>query len=479
MGINFKDINWGEDEARGDLDLVRYFLKIPDFDKLLEGKKRYIIGRKGTGKTALLQKIRLDSAENSDYKCKELSLRDFPLNDIRGFRDRSMQDKSQFVPIWTFLIIIELCKLIVKDNNAENIYIKDEINDFLTKNKLDINGGFVETIRTLASKEAKISIALSIFGGEGTKTSEIEYEIPIHYTKTIDPLKKLLAKIQSPTKYFILFDELDEGYNVIDSSKRLLLLSLFRSIENIVIEFRTFKISARPILTLRSDIFENLSDNDLNKYDDFIIRLNWQADSRFNYSIRELVNARIHSSITSKSEDLWHDICKDLDLNVPGTKHSVWRYLYTRTFERPRDIIKFLKYCQTTCPKGQLTYESVRLAESAYSDWFYREIRDEIQSHLPIWKEAIGCLSKIGKGILETKEYKLVALQDKEISSYIHNNNITVDNILETLFDFSVIGNLDENNRWIFKYKDHDLTWNASRRICVHFGVQKKLRLSR
>lgn len=479
MSIHFRNINWGEDEAKGDPDLVRYFLKIPDFDRLLEGKKRYIIGRKGTGKTAILEKIRIDSLENSNYKCKELSLRDFPLNDIRGLRDKSMQDKSQFVPIWTFLIIIELCKLIVNDQNVESYYVKGEIDDFLKKNKLDLDGGFVETIRTLASKEAKISLAFSIFGGEGRKASEIEYEVPIHYTKAIEPLKQILKKIQSPTKYFILFDELDEGYNVVDSNKRLLLLSLFRAIENVVIEFRTSQILVRPILTLRSDIFENLADNDLNKYDDFIIRLNWQADSRFNYSIRELVNARIQSSTNTKNEDSWNDVCKDLDFYVPGPKKSVWRYLYTRTFERPRDIIKFLKYCQTTCPNGLLTYENVKYAENSYSEWFYREIRDEIQSHLPVWKEAIGCLSKIGKGILETEEYKDVALKDKDIVSFIENNSLSIDNILESLFNFSVIGNLDESNRWLFKYKDHDLTWSGSRRISTHFGLQKKLRLSK
>lgn len=126
-----------------------------------------------------------------------------------------------------------------------------------------------------------------------------------------------------------------------------------------------------------------------------------------------------------------------------------------------------------------MTYENVKYAENSYSEWFYREIRDEIQSHLPVWKEAIGCLSKIGKGILETEEYKDVALKDKDIVSFIENNSLSIDNILESLFNFSVIGNLDESNRWLFKYKDHDLTWSGSRRISTHFGLQKKLRLSK
>lgn len=478
MEINFKDINWGEDEAKGDPDLVKYFLKIPDFDNIIEGKKRYIIGRKGTGKTAILEKIRIDSSQRTDYYCKELSLKDFPLNDIRGLRDRSMQDKSQFVPAWTFLIIVELCKLIASDEAPENFYIKGQIKDFLSENRLDLDGGFIETVRILTKTNAKINLGFPIFGGGGEKGKEIEYEIPIHFSKAIEPLKKLLSKITSETKYFILFDELDEGYQTKDTNKRLLLLSLFRSIENLVIEFRSYKFPFRPVLTLRTDIFDNLADNDLNKYDDFIIRLNWQADSKYNYSIRELINARINSSLNITDEDLWNLVCKDFDLKVPGPKKSVWRYLYTRTFERPRDMIKFLKYCQNTTPKGLLTFENVKHAENNFSDWFYREIRDELQSHLPVWKESISGLSKIGKGILKTEDFKDVLLNDKEIVKYINNSNNSVEDLMETLFEFSIIGNLDENNRWLFKYKDHDLTWNSSRRLCIHFGLQKKLRIA-
>lgn len=477
---NFRDVNWGEDEAKGDPDLGHYFMKIPDFDNIIEGKKRYIIGRKGTGKTAILEKIRYESKSNSIYHTKDLSLRDFPLNDIRGLRDKSMQDKSQFVPAWTFLMMIELCKLIANDEAAQNYVIRQQITDFLNDNKLNLSGGFVETVKVLSSKQAKVNLSFSIFGGEGSKSNGLEFEVPIHFTKAIDPLKKLLNKITSNSKYFILFDELDEGYKVGDAGKRLLLLSLFRAMENLVLELREFKFSFRPILALRSDIYDNLEDNDLNKYDDFIIRLNWQADSRFNYSLRELVNTRIHHSINTDLDDPWNIICNDLDLNIPvSKKKSVWRYMHNRTFERPRDMIKFLKYCKEKNHKGPLTYQNVSDAENSYSDWFYREIRDEIQSHLPIWKESIAALAKIGKGVLTTKELESMLLLDKEILSYLQSSNKTATDIIEILFEFSVIGNLDDDNRWLFKYKDHDLVYSASRRLTVHFGLSKKLRLNK
>jgi hypothetical protein len=481
MAYNFKKIDWGPDEAKGDQNLLHYFMKIPDYDALMNGSKRYIVGRKGTGKTALLERIRLSGIEDSKIKTQELSLRDFPLNDVRGFQDKSMQDKSKFVPIWTFLTLVELCKLIVSDDDAKNYEIKNKIRDFLSVNKLDLQGGFVETVRVLNSKEAKISVAAAIFRGEGTKGSELEYSVPVHYTKVINPLKELLKKISSPNSlYFILFDELDEGFNAGDVNKRLLLLSLFRAVENLALDFKKYEFNFRPIIALRSDIFDRLEDNDLNKYDDYLLRLNWQSENRMSYSLLELVNTRIRYSLELEtSEDIWPKICDDFDFTAPAKRKSVWRYMLNRTFERPRDIIKFLKYCKEIHPgRGVLTFEHVKSAENSYSDWFYREIRDEIQSHLPVWREAINCLTKIGKGILITDDLLNVFAKDAEIANYVNSSNKNFEDVVISLFDFGIIGNLDERDRWLFRYKDHDLVWSSSRRLTVHFGLQKKLRVS-
>lgn len=51
--ISFSDVDWGEDEAKNDESLERYFVEFPEYEKVLDGKKRYIIGRKGTGKSAI------------------------------------------------------------------------------------------------------------------------------------------------------------------------------------------------------------------------------------------------------------------------------------------------------------------------------------------------------------------------------------------------------------------------------------------
>lgn len=476
--FNFGKINWGPDEAKGDNQLQNYFLKIPDYDKLIAGEKRFVIGRKGTGKTAILQKIVIDSKSNPLFFCRELTLKEFPITDLRMLRDRSMQDKSQYVNIWSFLILVETAKLAIQDEGTKNLNSYVELKNFISNNFPNRFGGFTDTVKILKSKEAKVSIAPSILGGEYGDSREAESTIQIHYSKVIDFLKEQISIVQTASSYFILFDELDEGYKASDTNKRLLLLSLFRAAENLAIYFRGSTINFRPVIALRSDIYDNLEDNDLNKYDDYLIRLDWQSRNRFNYSLKELINVRIRASLSIPDNlEPWNVVAIENDQSIRLRNKSLWNYLQNRTFERPRDIIKFMKYCQEMHSGGTLDFYTVSQAEIKYSGWFYREFRDEIQSHFPAWKSALSAIQKLGLGMMNRDKLKNALTAETEIEAYLDANKKDIDDVLEILFDYGILGNLDDNGRWVFKYKDHDYRWNSSKRIIVHFGFHKKLSL--
>ena len=128
---------------------------------------------------------------------------------------------------------------------------------------------------------------------------------------------------------------------------------------------------------------------------------------------------------------------------------------------------------------GKLTFETVRIAEDAYSDWLYREIRDELHSYLPCWREALQCLTRVGSGKIRIDDYRTHLEGDRTIKKWLEDDQGSIEKITETLFDFGIIGNLDDKRRWLFKYKDDDLAWNPDMDLIVHFGLHKKLRLVR
>lgn len=476
---NFCDVQWGQDEAKGDDDLRDYFVPFPEFDSVKKGECRYVIGRKGTGKTAVIEKIRQEAEDNPLCFYSTLTLRDFPVHDLKDLRDKSYRDKSQYVPAWLFLIYVELAKLIVEDNGAEPRDVVEEINDFLVTNGLSDSIGFAETVTILKKTESKVKVLAKWLEGEKAKSSSVQTEVVVHYNKVVGVLFEKIAKVISESEYWLFMDELDEGYRSGDQSLRLILLALLRAVEDSALAMKSKGLKYRPLLVLRSDIFDRLEDNDLNKLDDFVIRLKWfSKEDAGEYYLKNIPSARIKSSLRVGSADPWSSVVDDGDKNLPPRVLSIWHYMANRTYERPRDIIKFLKYCKKQNKGGLLSFDDVKNAESKYSDWLYHEIRDEIHSYLPCWREALQCLTRIGSGKLKLSDFVQKLNEDRGVSKWMSDENHTPEEIVEILFDFGVIGNLD-GKRWLFKYKDDDLAWNPDMDLIVHFGLNKKLRLSR
>lgn len=474
----YLDVQWGRDEAKGDRNLPEYFVPVPEYNGIIAGDYRYVIGRKGTGKTAICERIRI-FADNDPlcFTCS-LSLRNFPLPLIRAMRDRSLADKSQFVPIWTFLILVEIARLVAADNGAQPRQGVSDIQQFLNANFPRHALGFSDTLKTLEKGHAKISILPKWIGGEAVAERSRERTVPVDYHHASKVLLDKLQQIQTPSKYFIFMDELDEGYQAGDEGLRLLLLALLRATEEVFMSLSDSRINFRPVLVLRSDIYDRLEDNDLNKLDDYTVRLKWHASATGGYSLKRIVAARIRASFPDlRNEDAWRGISVENDPALPKGVTSLWRYITTRTLERPRDLVKFLKFGAREQPADKLTFAHVKEAEYRYSEWLYNELRDEIHTHLPIWREALRCLTRLGRGVITTDELKQAFDRDVNIQKWLAKVNHDPDDILRSLFDFGVVGNLDEGGRWLFKYKDDDLGWNENMKLIVHYGFHRKLRI--
>ena len=255
---DFFSIDWGPDEAKGDKHLKDYFVEIPEYKDIKDGRFRYIVRRKGSGKTAILEKILIDSDSDPLSFSSSLSLRNFPLNYIRELRDRSFRDKSQFVPVWQFLILVELSKLILQDNGSRPSDAVEEIKIFLASNSFINSVGFVDTIQTLKKNQARVKILPSWMSLEGTHERSNTATIPIHFQQVTDILLNKLSLVNSESHFYFFMDELDEGYRSGDSGLRLILLALLRATEEIALHFESKYLKVYPIVALRSDIFDPL-----------------------------------------------------------------------------------------------------------------------------------------------------------------------------------------------------------------------------
>jgi len=137
-----------------------------------------------------------------------------------------------------------------------------------------------------------------------------------------------------------------------------------------------------------------------------------------------------------------------------------------------------MKYCAKHAEHGKrLNFKQAKAAEDEYSAWLYKELKDEIHSYLPCWKSALDCITRVGTGKFPRRDLEGELLNEASITEWTEQSGKLVNDVMETLFDFGVIGNLDANGRWLFKYKDEDLSWNPKMDVIVHFGLNKKLKL--
>lgn len=71
--MQISHINWGDDSAEKDAYLLDYFVSSDSFRRLAEKSKSIVIGRKGSGKSALLKKLDQVFSEDEETHVVKLS----------------------------------------------------------------------------------------------------------------------------------------------------------------------------------------------------------------------------------------------------------------------------------------------------------------------------------------------------------------------------------------------------------------------
>ena len=98
-------------------DNSRYFFHTAELEEIRKGKKLYVIGRKGTGKTAISENFRLLAAYN--IFSEMLSFKSFPFNELYDKRDDKFKRPSQFITIWKFITYVCICKMMSRNGNID------------------------------------------------------------------------------------------------------------------------------------------------------------------------------------------------------------------------------------------------------------------------------------------------------------------------------------------------------------------------
>lgn len=163
----------------------------------------------------------------------------------------------------------------------------------------------------------------------------------------VDHLERFIELNCDDSVYLILFDELDEDYKDMfekakDGGYIDLLTSLFKAVQDIKSVMSRAGKKIFPVIFLRDDIYDLITDSDKNKWRDLTIDLEWTLDD-----IRRLLKYRLSvaGNLEAASfEKVWYSIFDSKSVPYSGGRKSLSSFDYiTRSNQgRPRDFIHYL-----------------------------------------------------------------------------------------------------------------------------------------
>lgn len=465
------DISRWKLEARLD-DIQRYFFAIPELNQVQDGNASYVIGRKGTGKTALVQYIA--ETANNEFLVKKLTFKNFPFNELYKQANDVYTRPTQYLTIWKLIIYSAVCRLIAESPQG----------DPLVKRSIDKAFPPVESdnLGTIVGRWIAGDFGLSILGSGITAAKWFRDKKAVTIQQKVENLEAFVRKNITKQSYLILFDELDEDYkemfeNYIKSDYLDLLTSLFKAVQDVRAIFSGTDIKIFPVIFLRDDIYDLIQDADKNKWRDLSVDLDWTDEG-----IRALLAHRLSRVIGQGEDDfdkLWYSLVthERLVYSHGNKKIAPFDYIKMSAQGRPRDYVNYFQECasiELKRSRREISSGTIKDADKAYSNYLRKELVDEIHGVIPDIENVLGIFSETRKWILSIDEFR------KAYNERVENGRMAIkdaDFVLRTLFYFSVIGNVLRVGVHVFRHERPDAQLNFKEKIVVHRGLMKSLQI--
>lgn len=101
----FKAIDFGAIDGLNDKHLSSYFLDKNYWSKIINGKEFFVIGRKGTGKSAIYTWL-FEQQYNKGILIENLSFKNFPFEKLLRLSDDDFSKPNQYQSIWRNIILL-------------------------------------------------------------------------------------------------------------------------------------------------------------------------------------------------------------------------------------------------------------------------------------------------------------------------------------------------------------------------------------
>jgi energy-coupling factor transporter ATP-binding protein EcfA2 len=466
----------------------------------VRNQKRFlVVGRKGSGKTAIFKKLL--GIDNPGYFCFGHTFSDYPWHYHDKQARMGIPDFDKYTHSWKYLILLTLAKIIL--NQDQSLPHDDRAMESMASVErfvVDTYGSRDPDVTQIFTPSKRLRLRPYIdVDFKLLKAGVSPESVPMEDLPTVvqDVNKNLLRFcmdcLNPANEYFVCFDQLDLGFDPTkdDYSNRLIRLLLACRDINIASKEAGKKVFVAVFL--RHDIYETLHFEDKNKItENFLSSIEWDAPGTTK-TLRELMEKRFDVVLRdeSGSQVRWGDVFDETS-EMPGHQ-TKYRHILDRTYLRPRDIIRFcnsiLKQYQIRAKAGSggdtvdgFANIDINKARPDYSHYLLNELDDEVHKHLPNYKVYMSILEDMGVWQFTREEFEK-GCQSLKFAGRVPT---ATSKVLEELFEFSIIGFYRVGGKgyggseYVFRYKEARTAFDISApRFRIHPGFIDALGLKR
>ncbi|KYZ84462.1 hypothetical protein A3Q32_09050 [Alcanivorax sp. KX64203] len=319
----------GDPRAEHDKEMLgKAFLETADYRTLLEtsGDRCLVVGRRGTGKSALAYKLKQHWRSAPKIKVASLSPDEDQMIGLRGATKyfggdfKTLRAGSRV--IWKYAFIMEAIGLLLLDYKSKKYshyaILKKELDEW-TESRQGVADRVRRKLKAVVNSEDSVEDRVGAIAGD----------LQIRFLE--DCLIDLLG--ETGNQLFVVIDRLDEGYEPDDVG-----VGIIDGVCQAAIDLNSHVEKMRVIVFLRDNIYRSLAlkDPDFSRnIEGQTLRLHWDENEIFN-----LVASRLRMAFSLDAENatrVWNRcVAKNLR-NKEGFRGCLRLTLY-----RPRDILILL-----------------------------------------------------------------------------------------------------------------------------------------
>lgn len=481
--------NWNQKADAGETNL---YCRTDDAQFIEDGQCNLVLGRKGSGKSALLNHVeRRHERTGLFYR---ITFNPSVLRVWAGSGTNQPLNAEQYEILWTAFIYSSICKEAVNRGHARGL-LRDAL---AIRHDVSTHTTLLKAVRSLLGAR-KIRIGLPYVEFEhGVAPSQLpQNPSDPQLLRLINSASQDVLKIcrASKKQLFILCDEIDLRFEsrrdlmrfqqYLECIKGLLLAA------NSISDFAASnKAQIRPVIAMRADIYEQVHLPQMNAFRSRKLQLNPSVDA-----IEQILAYRICQSLPDFSAsrplgiaDAWRRVFYDGDAG--GRRFDSKAFMRDRTLNRVRDYVEFFRLAAieqlTIDPRRKLiSRDALIAAYLKFVDFLVTEFVDELCFKYDFGIGLVDVFRSMYGGPHAAREnFSYVEFKKKCGEYSINLTEQDFKSLVRDLYRMSVIGFQEPTptgyRATVFRFLSPDTAfpanfWDAPIGLCLHTGFRAAL----